>query len=45
MDPTTGELIRLFNPRTDIWNQHFRIQAGRIRGTIAPSLSDLWLDE
>jgi HNH endonuclease len=32
MDPTTGELTRLFNPRTDTWNQHFQIQAGRIIG-------------
>ena len=32
MDPETGELTRLFNPRTDTWNQHFRIQAGRIIG-------------
>jgi len=32
MDSTTGELTRLFNPRTDPWNQHFRIQAGRIIG-------------
>jgi len=32
MDSTTGELTRLFNPRTDTWNQHFRIQAGRVIG-------------
>ena len=32
MDSTTGELTRLFNPRIDIWNQHFKIQAGRIIG-------------
>ena len=32
MDPTTGELTRLFNPRTDTWSQHFQIQAGRIIG-------------
>ena len=32
MDPTTGELTRLFTPRTDTWNQHFRLQAGRIIG-------------
>jgi len=30
IDSTTGELTRLFNPRTDTWNQHFRIQAGRV---------------
>jgi hypothetical protein len=32
IDPETGELTRLFNPRTDHWSQHFRIQAGRIMG-------------
>jgi hypothetical protein len=32
MDPETGELTRLFTPRTDNWNHHFRIQAGRIIG-------------
>jgi hypothetical protein len=32
MDSTTVELTRLFNPRTDTWNQHFRIQAGRVIG-------------
>jgi HNH endonuclease len=32
MDPTTGELTRLFNPRIDIWGQHFQIQAGRVIG-------------
>jgi hypothetical protein len=28
----TAELTRLFNPRIDAWNQHFRIQAGHIIG-------------
>jgi len=32
MDSTTGELTRLFHPRTDTWSQHFQIQAGRIIG-------------
>ena len=26
----TGELVRFFNPRTDRWNDHFYISAGRI---------------
>ena len=26
IDPDTGELTRLFNPRTDIWNAHFRLE-------------------
>jgi HNH endonuclease len=32
LDPETGELTRLFNPRSDDWNSHFRLQAGRIVG-------------
>ena len=32
MDSTTVELTRLFNTRTDTWNQHFQIQAGRVIG-------------
>ena len=27
-----ARLTRLFNPRTDTWDQHFHIQAGRIIG-------------
>jgi len=26
IDPDTGELTRLFNPRTDAWNEHFRLE-------------------
>lgn len=25
IDPDTGELTRLFNPRTDAWTEHFRL--------------------
>ena len=32
LDPATGVLMRLFNPRTDVWTQHFRIETGRIIG-------------
>lgn len=32
LDPDTGALTRLFNPRTDDWAAHFRIRAGRILG-------------
>lgn len=30
VDPETGELTRLFNPRTDGWSDHFRWQGERI---------------
>ena len=26
IDSDTSELIRLFNPRTDVWNEHFRLE-------------------
>jgi len=32
VDPESGELTRLFNPRIDQWDHHFRCQAGRILG-------------
>jgi hypothetical protein len=35
LDPGTGALTRLFNPRIDHWPDHFRIQAGRIIGLTA----------
>jgi len=31
-DPTSGQLVRLFNPRTDIWQEHFRSEQGLITG-------------
>lgn len=32
LDPDTGELTRLFNPRADVWIDHFRIDDGFIIG-------------
>ena len=34
LDPTSGKLVRLFNPRVDTWTEHFRIdpESGRILG-------------
>lgn len=34
-DPTTGDVILLFNPRTQTWSEHFTLNNGRIEG-IAP---------
>ena len=33
IDPTSGEAVRLFHPRTDSWHDHFSIVAGEIFGT------------
>ena len=27
----TGELVRFFNPRTDVWENHFKLDGARIR--------------
>ena len=32
MDPLTGELVRLFHPRTDRWTDHFELVQAEIRG-------------
>jgi len=31
-DPMTGEIVRLFNPRTDDWHAHFRWEAEYVVG-------------
>ena len=32
IDPTTGELCRLFNPRNDSWADHFLWEGAQLRG-------------
>src|SRR5688572_21448400 len=32
VDPATGAIVTLFNPRTQIWSEHFRIEGLRIVG-------------
>lgn len=32
VDPETGEITRLFHPRTDAWGDHFRYRAAHIEG-------------
>ena len=34
-DPDTGELVALFNPRTDHWEEHFAWDGARLIGTTA----------
>lgn len=31
VDPETGEIVRLFNPRLDRWSDHFRLEGARIQ--------------
>jgi hypothetical protein len=35
IDPLSGELARLFNPRKDRWSDHFQTTAGTIEGRTA----------
>lgn len=30
LDPSSGEIIRLYNPRDDHWRDHFRLEKGEI---------------
>jgi hypothetical protein len=32
LDPLTGNLTRLFHPRSDIWNEHFAFEGAWLRG-------------
>jgi hypothetical protein len=32
LDPITGELTRLFHPRRDRWDEHFKFGQGEING-------------
>jgi hypothetical protein len=34
-DSESGEVVRLFNPRADIWEQHFEIDGSQLRGKTA----------
>lgn len=35
VDPQTGRIVPLFNPRTERWAEHFRAEGGRIIGLTA----------
>ncbi len=32
IDPDSDDLVRLFQPRTQLWSDHFQMEAGRIIG-------------
>jgi hypothetical protein len=32
VDPQTGKITRLFNPRTDLWHEHFHWNGARLSG-------------
>lgn len=35
IDPVTGQLTPLFNPRSHVWSDHFKLDDGRITGLTA----------
>jgi hypothetical protein len=35
IDPETGTMQRLFNPRTNVWAEHFKVEDGEITGITA----------
>lgn len=43
IDPDTGDLVRLFDPRSDAWDTHFRKEGALIRGTTAMGRTTAWL--
>ena len=36
IDPNSGEIVNLFNPRTDNWNDHFATRDAKIVGLTPP---------
>jgi hypothetical protein len=43
IDPQTGKLARLFNPRSQQWDQHFKIEKTRIAGLTPTGRATAWL--
>ena len=35
VDPVSGKVVRLFNPRTQVWSRHFKVSGGEIIGRTA----------
>lgn len=43
LDPVTRQITPLFNPRTQIWSQHFQLEAGMILGLTAIGRTTVFL--
>ncbi len=41
-DPDSSELVRLFNPRSDAWDEHFQYRAPHIVGRTAIGRASAW---
>ena|SRR6185503_11653094 len=45
VDPDTNRVVRLFNPRRDVWATHFAREGLRIRGLTPKGRATAWLLE
>lgn len=45
LDPDTNALTRLFHPREDDWDEHFRVDGPRILGLTDKGRTTVWLLE
>ena len=45
IDPDTEELVRLFHPRKDVWEDHFRLDGAMIAGVTDIGRTTAWLLE
>lgn len=43
LDPLTGEITPLFNPRTQVWSEHFELEGGLIKGVSAVGRTTVFL--
>jgi putative hemolysin len=43
VDPDSSEVVRLFHPRSDRWDEHFVLRAGRIVGLTVTGRATVWL--
>ena len=43
IDPLTGAIMPLFNPRTQIWLEHFQLEEGFILGLTAVGRTTIFL--
>jgi hypothetical protein len=43
LDPSTGKLCRLFNPRSDIWVEHFRFRGALAVGRTATGRTTVYV--
>ncbi|PWU14335.1 MAG: hypothetical protein C5B50_17295 [Verrucomicrobia bacterium] len=43
VDPDSSDIVRLFNPRQDRWDDHFELVGAVIRGRSAAGRATVWL--